>query len=81
MKILALVLIVLGLFKLLLTLDLEVFDLYPLSYAYRLDPDRVYKLGVYTFLVSDKVYKQLCCFLIGDGLVSIVGGLFLMFLI
>lgn len=67
MKILALVLIVLGLFKLLLTLDLEVFDLYPLSYAYRFDPD--------------KVYKQLCCFLIGDGLVSIIGGLFLMFLI
>ena len=67
MKILALVLIVLGLFKLLLTLDLEVFDLYPLSYASSFDPD--------------KVYKQLCCFLIGDGLVSIVGGLFLMFLI
>lgn len=62
MKILALVLIVLG-----FTLNLEVSNLYPLSYAYRLDPDRV--------------YKQLCCFLVGDGIVSTIGGLFLMFLI
>lgn len=67
MKILALVLIILGLSKLLLTIKLEASDLYPLSYAYRLDPDRV--------------YKQLCGFLIGDGIVSTIGGLFLMFLI
>ena len=67
MKILALVLIVLGLSKLLLTLNLEVPDLYPLSCAYRLDPDRV--------------YKQLCYFLVGDGIVSTIGRLFLMFLI
>ena len=67
MKILALVLIVLGLSKVLLTLRLEVSNLYPLSHAYRLDPDRV--------------YKQLCCFLVGDGIVSTIGGLFLMFLI
>ena len=67
MKILALILIILGLSKLLLTINLEASDLYPLSCAYRLDPDRV--------------YKQLCCFLIGDGIVSTIGGLFLMFLI
>lgn len=67
MKILALILIILGLSKLLFTINLEASDLYPLSYAYRLDPDRV--------------YKQLCCFLIGDGIVSTIGGLFLMFLI
>ena len=67
MKILALILIILGLSKLLLTINLEASDSYPLSYAYRLDPDRV--------------YKQLCCFLIGDGIVSTIGGLFLMFLI
>ena len=67
MKILALILIILGLSKLLLTINLEASDLYPLLYDYRLDPDRV--------------YKQLCCFLIGDGIVSTIGGLFLMFLI
>lgn len=67
MKILALILIILGLFKLLLTINIEASDLYPLSYEYRLDPD--------------KVYKQLCWFLVGDGLVSTIGGLFLMFLI
>ena len=67
MKILALVLIVLGLSKLLLTLNLEVSNLYSLLYTYKIDTNRV--------------YKQLCCFLVGDGIVSTIGGLFLMFLI
>ena len=67
MKILALIFIILGLFKLLFTINLEASDLYPLSSTYGIDPDIV--------------YKQLCCFLIGDGIVSNIGGLFLLFLI
>ena len=67
MKILALIFIILGLSKLLFTINLEISDLYPLSYAYELDPDIA--------------CKQLYYFLIVDSIVSTIGGLFLMFLI
>lgn len=67
MKILAFILIILGLSKLLIAISLEKSSLYPLSHAYRLE--------------CDEIYKQFCCLLVGDGLVSTLGGLFLMFLV
>lgn len=67
MKILALILIILGLFKLLLSMNLKESNLCPLSCAYRLD--------------NNRIYEQLYCILIVDGIVSTIGGLFLIFLI
>lgn len=64
MKILATILIILGLFKESLALNLEVSDLYPLSHAYGLD--------------SKKVYNYLYGFLVSDGIISIISGIFML---
>lgn len=64
MKLIAFILLIFGLFKLLIALNAESLKIYFPQYEVSLE----------------KLYKGLCIFLIGDGLASIMGGLYILFL-
>lgn len=64
MKLIAFILLIFGLFKLLITLNSASLKTYFPQYEVSLE----------------KLYKGLCIFLIGDGLASVMGGLYILFL-
>lgn len=64
MKLIAFILLIFGLFKLLIALNAESLKIYFPQYKVNLE----------------KLYKEICIFLIGDGLASVIGGLYTIFL-
>lgn len=64
MKLIAFILLIFGLFKLLIALNSESLKTYFPQYKVNLE----------------KIYRGICIFLIGDGLASIIGGLYIIFL-
>lgn len=64
MKLIAFILLIFGLFKLLITLNSASLKTYFPQYKVNLE----------------KIYRGICIFLIGDGLASIMGGLYILFL-
>lgn len=64
MKLIAFILLIFGLFKLLIALNAESLKIYFPQYKVNLE----------------KLYKGICVFLIGDGLASVIGGLYILFL-
>ena len=65
MKLLAFVLLILGIFKGSLATSLKSSDLQELSYIYELNPR--------------EMYKYLYWFLVTDGIISIIAGLIILF--
>lgn len=64
MKLIAFILLIFGLFKLLIALNSESLKIYFPQYKANLE----------------KLYRGICIFLIGDGLASTIGGLYIIFL-